>query len=52
MGLTVTMDVMSHCSVGSGSIGSIPVGELAIPNDTNEMGLDSALKEDDLLNDA
>ncbi len=32
MGLTVTMDVMSHCSVGGGSIGSLPVGELAIPN--------------------
>jgi hypothetical protein len=52
MRLTVTMDVMSHCSFGGGSIGSIAVGELAIPNDNNEMGLDSASKVDDLLNDA
>ena len=48
----MTMDVMSHCSVGGGSIGSLPVGELAIPNNTNEMGGDSALKVDDLLDDA
>ena len=53
MGLTVTMNVMSHCSVGGGrSIGSLPVGELAIPNITNEMGVDSASKVDDLLDDA
>jgi hypothetical protein len=52
MGLTVTMDVMSHCSVGGGSIGSLPVSELAIPNITNEMGVDSASKVDDLLDDA
>ncbi len=52
MGLKVTNDVMSHCSVGSGSIGSIAVKELAIPNDNNKMGLDSASKVDDLLNDA
>jgi hypothetical protein len=51
MGLTV--DVMSHCSVGSGwSIGSLPVSELAIPNITNKMGVDSAAKVDDLLDDA
>jgi tape measure domain-containing protein len=50
MGLTV--DVMSHCSVdGWQSIGSVPVGELAIPNITNEMGVDSALEVDDLLED-
>ena len=49
MGLTVTMDVMSHCSVGSGSIGSLPVSKLAIPNMTNKMDVDSALKVDDLL---
>ena len=46
------MDVMSHSSIGGGSIGSIAVGELAISNDNNEMGLDSASKVDDLLNDA
>jgi hypothetical protein len=51
MGLTV--DVMSHCSVDGGrSIGSLPVGEFAIPNITNEMGVDSASKVDDLLDDA
>ncbi len=50
MGLSVTMDVMSNCSVGGGSIGSIAVGELVIPNDNNEKGLDSASKVDDLLN--
>jgi hypothetical protein len=45
MGLTV--DVMSHCSVGSGrSIGSLPVGELTIPNVTNKMGVDSASKDE------
>ena len=43
MGLTV--DVMSHCSVDGGrSIGSLPVGKLAIPNITIEMGVDSASK--------
>ena len=48
MGLTV--DVMSHCSVGGGwSIGSLPVSKLAIPNMTNKMDVDSALKVDDLL---
>ncbi len=52
MGLTVTMDVMSHCSVGSGSIGSLPFGKLAIPNITKEMGVDSPSKMDDLLDDA
>ncbi len=51
MGLTV--DVMSHCSVGGGrSIGSLPVGKLVIPNITNEMSVDSASKVDDLLDDA
>ncbi len=51
MGLTV--DVMSHCSVDGGwSIGSVPVGKLAIPNITNKMGVDSASKVDDLLDDA
>ena len=51
MGLTV--DVMSHCSVEGGrSIGSLPVCELAIPNITNKMGVDSALKVNDLLDDA
>jgi hypothetical protein len=52
MGLTVTMDVINYCSVGSGSIGSLPFGELAIPNITNEMGVYSASKVDDLLDDA
>jgi hypothetical protein len=48
MGLTV--DVLSHCSVGGGwSIGSLPVSKLAIPNMTNKMDVDSALKVDDLL---
>ncbi len=51
MGLTV--DVMSHCSVDGGRIiDSVPVGELAIPNITNEMGVDNASKVDDLLDDA
>ncbi len=51
MGLTV--DVMSHCSVDGGrSVSSVPVGELAIPNITNKMGVDSASKVDDLLDDA
>ncbi len=50
MGLTV--DVMSHCSVDGGrSIGSVPVGELAIPIITNETGVVSASKVDDLLED-
>ena len=48
----MTMDVMSHCSIGGGSICSITVGELAILNDNHEMGLDIASKVDDLLNDA
>ena len=48
----MTMDVMSHCSVGGGSIGSLPVGDLATPNITNQMGVDSASKVDDLLDDA
>jgi hypothetical protein len=52
MGLTVTMEVMSHCSVGGVSIGSLLVGKLAIPNITNKMGVDIALKVDDLLDDA
>ena len=40
-------------SVGGGwSIGSLPVDELVIPNITNKMGVDSALKVDDLLDDA
>jgi tape measure domain-containing protein len=51
MGLTMMMDVMSHCFVGGGSIGSLPVGKLAIPNIKNEMGVDSLLKVDDLLDD-
>jgi tape measure domain-containing protein len=51
MGLTV--DVMSNCSVGGGrSIGSIPVGKLAIPNITNKMDVDSGSKVVDLLDDA
>jgi hypothetical protein len=48
MGLTV--DVMSVD--GGQSIGSLPVSELAIPNSTNEMGVDSASKVDVLLDDA
>ncbi len=51
MGLTV--DVMSRCSVDDGqSIDSLPVCELAIPNITNKMGVDSASKVNDLLDDA
>jgi hypothetical protein len=40
-------------SVGGGwSIRSLPVGELAIPNITKKMGVDSASKVDNLLDDA
>ncbi len=48
MGLTV--DVMSVD--GGRSIGSLPVSELAIPNSTYEMGVDSASKVDVLPDDA
>ena len=50
MGLSVSMDVMSNCSVDGGSIGSLAVGVLVIPNDNNKKGLDSKSKVDDLLN--
>ena len=50
MGLSVSMDVMSNCSVDGGSIGSLAVGELVIPNDNNKKGLDIESKVDDLLN--
>ncbi len=51
--MVLTVDVMSHCSIDGGrSIGSVPVGKVAIPNITNEMGVDSASKVDDLLEDA
>ncbi len=51
MGLAVTMDVMSNRSVGGGSIRSLAVGEVVIPNDNNEKGLDRYEdRVDDLLN--